>query len=159
VARSTPRVDGTVLVGVAGAASSIAIGSPAWYAWLEDAATFAFRSAQGGFTARKERSGQAGWHWKAYRRHAGTLHHAYLGKSADLTSDRLTAIAADLDQRASGSPPLESTSVLGPAQAAADGAPRPAALLPTGTLTYQHSTIDAWRAACHHGPPSNIVWG
>jgi len=50
VARSTPRVDGTVLVGVAGAASSIAVGSPAWYAGLEDASMFACRSAEGSFT-------------------------------------------------------------------------------------------------------------
>ena len=96
VARSTPRVDGSVLVGVAGAASSIAVGSPAWYAWLENAATFAFRSAEGSFSARKERRGRTGSYWKAYRKRAGTLHRAYLGKSTDLTIDRLSTIAAAL---------------------------------------------------------------
>src|SRR6476659_7104534 len=102
VARSTPHVDDTVLVGVAGAASSIAVGSPAWYAWLEDATTFAFTSAQGSFTARKERRGRIGWYWKAYRKRDGTLYRAYLGKSADLTPERLTAIASDLAGRATG---------------------------------------------------------
>ena len=114
VARSTPRVDETVLVGSAGAASSIAVGSPAWYAWLEDATTFAFTSAQGGFTARKEQRGQTGWYWKAYRKHKGTLHRAYLGKSADLTLDRLIAIASELAERVTEPPALESVSVFGP---------------------------------------------
>ncbi len=81
---------------MAGAASSIAVGSPAWYAWLEDATSFAFTSAEGGFTARKERRGASGWYWKAYRKRNGTLHRAYLGKSTDLTLDRLCTIATTL---------------------------------------------------------------
>ena len=76
VAHSTPRVDETVLVGLAGPASDIVVGSPAWYAWLEETATFAFTSAQGRFTARKERRGQTGWYWKAYRKQNGILHRA-----------------------------------------------------------------------------------
>src|SRR6266540_4633175 len=143
VARSTPRVDETVLIGRDGAASSIAVGSPAWYAWLVDATTFAFRSAEGGFTARKERSGQTGWYWKAYRKHNGMLHRAYLGKSSDLTRDRLTAIAIDLAQRATGPPP-ESASVLGPVIATVDGElPHlTGARLPTGTLTFCFTDIE-----------------
>ncbi len=123
VARSTPRVDDTVLVGVAGAASSIAVDSPAWYAWLEDATSFAFRSAEGGFTARKERRGRTGSYWKAYRKHNGTLHRAYLGKSADLTYDRLHAIASELAGRATGSPPRASPTIVSSARNAADGEP------------------------------------
>jgi hypothetical protein len=57
VACSTPRVDDTFLAGLADAAGSIAVGSAAWYAWLEDATTFVFTCAAGGFTARKEQSG------------------------------------------------------------------------------------------------------
>ena len=57
VARSMPRVDETVLVGLADAGSAIVVGSSAWYAWLENATTFAFTSTQGSFTARKERRG------------------------------------------------------------------------------------------------------
>src|SRR5262245_10917625 len=105
VARSTPRVEGTMLVDQDDAARSLMVGSPAWYAWLEDATTFAFVSGQGGFTAHKERSGQTGWYWKAYRRHKGRLHRAYLGKSADLTLDRLNAIAIELAGRATDLPP------------------------------------------------------
>jgi hypothetical protein len=144
VARSTPRVEDAVLVGGAGAAGSIAVGSPAWYAWLEGATSFAFRSAAGSFTARKERRGSAGWYWKAYRKRAGTLHRAYLGKSADLTIERLTAIAADLAERPSETPPPESPSIASTRRIAVDGEPAPptATPLPTGTLTFLFTDIE-----------------
>ena len=144
MARSTPHVDGPVLVGLPGAASNIAVGSPAWYAWLEGATTFAFTSAQGGFTARKERRGQSGSYWKAYRKRDGTLFRAYLGKSADLTLDRLAAIASQLALRATFPAPRDSASVLGPAPAASDDQPAPltAVRLPEGTLTFLFSDIE-----------------
>ena len=144
MARSTPRVDGPVLVGSAGAASNIAVGSPAWFAWLEEATAFAFTSVQGSFTARKERRGQSGWYWKAYRKRDGTLHRAYLGKSADLTLDRLTAIANELAGRATLPPPRDSASLLGPAPAASSDQPPPLidARLPSGTLTFCFSDIE-----------------
>src|SRR4029453_18736533 len=53
MAHSTPRVDGTVLVNRDDAARSLTVGSPAWYAWLEDATTFAFSSAEGSFSAQR----------------------------------------------------------------------------------------------------------
>jgi LuxR family transcriptional regulator, maltose regulon positive regulatory protein len=76
VARSTPRVEGGALLGPDGQASTIAVGTPAWYAWLEQATTFAFTNEQGRFTARKERSGRSGWYWKAYRKRERRLHRA-----------------------------------------------------------------------------------
>jgi class 3 adenylate cyclase len=144
VARSTPRVVDTVLIGRDDAASSIAVGGPAWYAWLEDATTFAFTSAQGSFTARKEQRGKSGWYWKAYRKRAGTLHRAYLGKSSDLTRDRLTAIASELAGRATRPAPLESASVLSLGRTVADGeaALLTVAPLPTGTLTFCFTNIE-----------------
>ncbi len=144
VARRTPHVDGPVLVGSAGAASNIVVGSPAWYAWLEGATTFAFSCAEGGFTARKERRGQTGWYWKAYRKQAGTLQRAYLGKSADLTLDRLHAVASQLAGRRTGPPPFEAARVLEPAPAAFnDQSPHlTAARLPEGTLTFCFSDIE-----------------
>jgi len=144
VARSTPRVDGPLLVGSAGAASIIAVGSPAWFAWLEQSTAFAFTSAQGGFTARKERRGQSGWYWKAYRKHQGTLHRAYLGKSADLTLERLQAVASELAERVTLPPPHQSRSLAGPAPRPSDGdvPPLTGASLPTGTLTFCFSDIE-----------------
>jgi class 3 adenylate cyclase len=144
VARSTPRVDETVLVGLADAATTIVVGSPAWYAWLEDAATFAFASAQGRFTARKERRGQTGWYWKAYRKHSGILHRAYLGKSTDLTYDHLTAIASELAYRTHDQPPHEYPSLVAPPEVPTKGARSalPRSRLPEGTLTFLFTDIE-----------------
>jgi LuxR family maltose regulon positive regulatory protein len=144
MARSTPRVEGGALQGLNDEAGAIAVGTPAWYAWLEQATTFAFTGEQGNFTARKERSGRSGWYWKAYRKHKGTLHRAYLGKSAELTVDRLSAIAADLARRATAAPARGSASLLDPQPAASSDqpAPLPAARLPEGTLTFLFTDIE-----------------
>ena len=96
MARTTPVVDGTWLHVPGGEADAIVVGSPAWYTWLAGATTFTYAGASGRFTARCERSGRRGWYWKAYRKHGGVLHRAYLGKAADLTPARLAAIAARL---------------------------------------------------------------
>src|SRR5260370_33048075 len=74
---------------------AIVVGSAAWYTWLENHSTFRFDHPSSSFTARKEqRSG--GWYWYAYRRHAGRLHTAYLGRSTELSVTRLEVIAAEL---------------------------------------------------------------
>jgi predicted ATPase/class 3 adenylate cyclase/DNA-binding CsgD family transcriptional regulator len=96
MARTTPRVQSTTLIGSEGVA--ITVGTPAWYTWLDSVTVFAFVSAEGTFTARKERGGRAGWYWKAYRKQAGKVRSAYLGRSADLTFDRLIAAATALAQ-------------------------------------------------------------
>ncbi len=144
MARSTPRVAGGALVGLHDAASAIVVGTPAWYAWLDGATMFAFTSPHGGFTARKERSGQTGWYWKAYRKRGGTLQRAYLGKSADLSLDRLTAIATELAQRPAGQSPAESPVAASVARAVpdAEAPPMSAASLPTGTVTFLFTDIE-----------------
>jgi LuxR family maltose regulon positive regulatory protein len=122
------------LVGGAVDGSTITIGTPAWYAWLEVATTFAFVGEQGSFTARKERSERAGGYWKAYRKQGGTLRSAYLGKSADLTRERLNAIAVGLATAAA------------PTKREPDGGSIPSAAsapsLPTGTLTFLFTDIE-----------------
>jgi LuxR family transcriptional regulator, maltose regulon positive regulatory protein len=77
--------------------SAIQVGSAGWFAWLNDAATrsFAFDSPQGLLTARRE-SRHGTWYWYAYRSQHGHLHKAYLGKSEELTSERLHEVAARL---------------------------------------------------------------
>src|SRR5215469_15230988 len=74
------------------------VGTPAWYAWLSTARAFAFRSALGTFTARKEPASnqRGGRYWRAYRKRGGQLHRAYLGKSEELTLERLRSVAAVL---------------------------------------------------------------
>src|SRR5215212_8496938 len=73
----------------------LAVDSVGWFAWLETASSFAFTSAAGHFTARREQSGhrRGGWYWKAYRKQHGKLASRYLGKSATLTLERLLAVA------------------------------------------------------------------
>jgi predicted ATPase len=74
---------------------TIAVESTTWYVWLENHHSFRFEHPAHPFTARKEqRSG--GWYWYAYRRQAGRLHTAYLGRSAELSVTRLNVIAAIL---------------------------------------------------------------
>src|SRR5581483_1368451 len=73
----------------------LCIETPEWYEWLTTATSFAFVSERGSFTARKEqvRSKRGGWYWKAYRKQQGKLSRAYLGKSEELTRERLIAAA------------------------------------------------------------------
>src|ERR1044072_734087 len=101
MARTTPSVDDTTLTNIK-EGGAIVVGTPEWYGWLEGATTFAFTGRQGNFTARKERRGTTGWDWKAYRKSAGKLYNAYLGKSEDLSPERLAAVARDLITRDTG---------------------------------------------------------
>jgi len=73
----------------------LVVGTPAWFAWLATASTFAFTSDNGTFTARKERAGnqRGGWYWKAYRTQHGKHFSLYLGKTEALTLERLNAVA------------------------------------------------------------------
>ncbi len=74
---------------------AIVVGSPSWYAWVEHHRSFRFDHPAGSFTARKEQRA-GGWYWYAYRRQAGRLRTAYLGRSAELSVTRLDAIVAAL---------------------------------------------------------------
>jgi LuxR family maltose regulon positive regulatory protein len=76
----------------------LAVETPAWFAWLATASTFAFTSDIGTFTARKERAGnqRGGWYWKAYRTQHGKHFSLYLGKAEALTLERLNAVAQAL---------------------------------------------------------------
>src|SRR4051794_5507451 len=97
---SPPLVDHTHLLPREGAAKPIAVGSTAWYSWLDDATSFVFCNQHGTFTAYKERRGPAQEYWKAYRR-AGRLQRVYLGKSRELTLERLNHAAVALASKIS----------------------------------------------------------
>ena len=98
------RVDGATLVVAGNDAGPITVGTPAWFAWLEDATAFTFTSPFGSFSARKEQRTRGGWYWKAYRTSNGALHRAYLGKTENLTLERLERAAVML---APASPPVD----------------------------------------------------
>jgi LuxR family maltose regulon positive regulatory protein len=95
MARTTPQVMNDLLADHGGP-EPIAVGSPAWFAWLERARLFAFRSNAGTFTARQETRARGGAYWRAYRTAGGRQRRVYLGRSADLTPARLWAVAAQL---------------------------------------------------------------
>jgi hypothetical protein len=81
---ATPVVQGENLTYLQGGRDErLPVGTPAWYAWLSTARIFAFRSALGSFTARKEPASnkRGGEYWRAYHKHKGRLHRVYLGKS------------------------------------------------------------------------------
>jgi predicted ATPase/DNA-binding CsgD family transcriptional regulator len=95
-----PLVSDNHVLGLDGAgdhSAPVVVGTDAWYTWLADQhiQSFSFRNLLGSFTARREHKGQ-GWYWYAYRKRAGKLCKAYLGKTEELTLKRLNAAAAAL---------------------------------------------------------------
>lgn len=98
MARTTPRVEQEVLVLPEGKKDSVPVGSQQWYSWLEDEqnGSFFFRDETGSFTARKERRKRGGWYWIAYRSRGGKLTKTYIGRSEDLTLERLREVTSRL---------------------------------------------------------------
>jgi predicted ATPase/DNA-binding CsgD family transcriptional regulator len=88
------------LDGVGDRPVSIVVGTDAWYKWLIDQhiQSFSFRHPLGTFTARRERKRQS-WYWYAYRKRAGRLCKTYLGKTEDLTLERLNEAVTILNSQ------------------------------------------------------------
>jgi predicted ATPase/DNA-binding CsgD family transcriptional regulator len=100
MARSIPTArDGSLHQQTAGGTSldPIMIGTAAWYSWLELHHSFCFEVGRVTFTARNEQR-PGGRYWYAYRRSHGKLHTAYLGKSEELTLERLNTTAEVLER-------------------------------------------------------------
>lgn len=96
--RSIPKVCNDSLqlsVSDGGTTDNIQPGSAKWYTWLEHSQSFRFETSSLSFTARQEQR-PGGRYWYAYRRLHGKLHIAYLGKSCELSVDRLNVVAAFL---------------------------------------------------------------
>jgi predicted ATPase/DNA-binding CsgD family transcriptional regulator len=94
MARSTPIVRAeTVTLSLDRHEHQFAVGTPAWYAWLEQVSKFAFVNDKGAFTARKEPVQHSGAYWMAYRKRDGKLYRAFLGESNKVTLERLNAVA------------------------------------------------------------------
>jgi class 3 adenylate cyclase len=113
----------------------ITIGTAEWYSWLEQHRSFCFEAGRMTFTARKEQR-PGGWYWYAYRRSQGKLHSVYLGKSEELTLERLRAIATVLASQA----PLENLSQANPPEPEHRPSSKPS--LPTGTITLLFTDIE-----------------
>jgi ATP/maltotriose-dependent transcriptional regulator MalT len=120
MARATPHINDGVLTYRDGMQEhTIAVGSPMWRQWLAAATTTTFRFEHPlcNFTARRERK-RDGWYWYAYRTRGGALQKAYLGKSTDLTLDRLQEVAAVLAQRSAAPTPAAHVTRITPTEAA-----------------------------------------
>ncbi|TAK33461.1 MAG: helix-turn-helix transcriptional regulator [Chloroflexota bacterium] len=74
----------------------IKVGTPAWYRWLETSTRFSFASDHGRFTAYRERREGGRWYGRTNGRRGGKLRRAYLGKTEQLTLERLNEVAAAL---------------------------------------------------------------
>lgn len=70
----------------------ILLDTPAFFDWLECHSTFYFDSPFGCFTARHEPRDHS-FFWYAFRRYHKHLYKTYLGRSLDLSSDRLRDVA------------------------------------------------------------------
>ncbi len=83
----------------------IAVDSEDWYVWLNapDQGSFAFSSSRGSLTARREKR-HGTWYWYAYRSQAGRLSKVYLGKSEELTQERLHEAATLLSAQGANRP-------------------------------------------------------
>jgi hypothetical protein len=79
---------------------TLKVEGPDWFDWLEKTGTRSFRyeSQAGVFTAIKE-TRQGRWTWYAHRRTGGKLKRRYLGKSENLTANKLSETARKLDER------------------------------------------------------------
>lgn len=80
-------------------AAAILVGSPAWYEWLATAKKFSYKGQGGSFMAQCETRRNKGY-WYAYRRRAGKLFKAYLGRAEELTRERLSEISLSLTGQA-----------------------------------------------------------
>ncbi|HEX7733766.1 MAG TPA: LuxR C-terminal-related transcriptional regulator [Ktedonobacteraceae bacterium] len=98
MARTTPKVEQGLLLAPASSQGPVAVGSQQWFSWLDEDqnGSFAFTSEAGSFTARKERRKRGGWYWIAYRSRGGKLAKTYLGRSEDLTPERLAEVISRL---------------------------------------------------------------
>ncbi len=73
----------------------IPVGSSEWFDWLAQHRSFRFEHSSTPYTARREQR-PGGWYWYASRRFEGILHTLYLGRSEDLTLERLDEVAQRL---------------------------------------------------------------
>ena len=85
---------------------AIAVGSRAWFVWLENATTFCYHSptTYTRVTLRKEKRRQQ-FYWYAYLKKDLKLHNMYVGKTETLTVARLQQVSEALMAKARSSKP------------------------------------------------------
>jgi len=78
----------------------IRLATAAWWRWLQQATLFRYLPPQSiyAFTVRKEKR-RHDWYWYAYLKSDAKLHNAYVGRSQDLTLERLHLVCEQLTQK------------------------------------------------------------
>ncbi len=71
------------------------VGSPPWFSWLESTQRFTVATTEGIYHARKMQRSKR-WYWYMHKRAGVRVCTAYLGKSADITYERLAAVVQRL---------------------------------------------------------------
>ncbi len=69
----------------------IPVGSTLWFQWLASAKKFSFKRSKGGYIAQCEIRRNKPY-WYAYKRQEGKLHKAYLGKTEEITLEKLQQV-------------------------------------------------------------------
>src|SRR5579859_5744414 len=94
--RFLPREQSYIITGGSGSMMpEITTSHQAWETWLNTIGSFAFEGRSGGHcTIRRERLQRGDAYWYAYRSIQGRTKKRYLGKTADLTLERLEEVSA-----------------------------------------------------------------
>ena len=152
MAKTPPIVnDGILTYQQDGSFTQVELDSSTWYTWLETASSFAFRSEHGSFTARQERAGnrRGSPYWRAYCTREGKLHRVYLGKSQELTFERLSTVATALAGQGNEGNPVEADFLT--ARSSLDPLPQQATSTSEQTADHLHpshwGTLSPTRAA------------
>ncbi|HEV2663070.1 MAG TPA: AAA family ATPase, partial [Ktedonobacteraceae bacterium] len=107
--RLSPEGSGYLLTGQENEASRI-LSEVDWRNWLEEHRAFAFYGRNGQINLLKEKRERGGeGYWYAYRRHAGRMVKRYLGRSAQVSMERLEEVSMLLANEGEAeqiSPPL-----------------------------------------------------
>jgi hypothetical protein len=74
---------------VKGAGTDITVGSQEWFQWLETVSSFRYEDGNGDFAVQKRN----GKYWNAVKRKIGDRRQEYLGKTSDLTADKLKEVS------------------------------------------------------------------
>jgi LuxR family maltose regulon positive regulatory protein len=93
-----PEHDRT-LAAIFGDALTLTPESQEWFAWLAGIPSFAFEGRAGRFTARRETKQRGERYWIAYQRVGGKLRKRYLGRTSDLTAEKLETTARSMHAR------------------------------------------------------------
>lgn len=93
-----PEHTGTLFAAFGGTLT-LSPNSREWLDWLEKAPSFAFIGQGGRFTARREKKQRGTTYWVAYQRAGATLHKKYLGKTSELSTEKLEETARSITGR------------------------------------------------------------